>query len=227
MIDKTQHAEAPSPSTPVVQIDIISDVMCPWCIVAFKQLEMALAHTELAARVRWHPFELNPDMPAEGERLSEHIQRKYGSSAEDSAKARANLSDIGASLGIPFAFTEDSRIVNSFAAHCLLDYAATQGLQHPLKMALFAAHFSEGKDVSDPETLVAIAKSTGLDTAAARAALSDPRHAQAVRAQEKVWAETGISSVPTMIFDEKFILTGAQGPKAYAEMLQRVRQDAA
>lgn len=227
MTQTAQHADAPASSTPVVQIDIISDVMCPWCIVAFKQLEMALAHTELAARVRWHPFELNPDMPAEGENLSEHIQRKYGASAADSAKTRQTLADIGTSLGIPFAFGEDSKIVNSFLAHCLLDYAATQGLQHPVKMALFAAHFTEGKDVSDPDTLVAIAQSAGLDAEAARAALSDPRHAQAVRAQEKVWTESGISSVPTMIFDEKFIVSGAQGPKAYAEMLQRARQDAA
>lgn len=210
-----------------VQIDIISDIMCPWCIVGFKQLEMALAQTGMGARVRWHPFELNPDMGGDGENLSEHIQRKYGASEEDSRKTRAHLHDIGAALGIPFAFSPDSRIVNSFAAHCLLDFAAAKGLQHPLKLALFSAHFSQERDVSDQNTLIEVAESVGLDPQEASQALNDPKHAQAVRAQENVWTQNGISGVPTMIFAEKYILTGAQGPKTYADMLQRVAADAA
>lgn len=229
MVEMSQQPPAPSSpdAAPVVQVDIISDVMCPWCIVGFKQLELALAQTGTGARVRWHPFELNPDMGPEGENLSKHIQRKYGSTAEDSAKARQQLHDIGAALGFPFTFTPDSRIVNSFAAHCLLDFAASAGLQHPLKLALFEAHFCQGKDVSDPTTLVACAVSVGLDRAQATAALDDPRHAQAVRAQEQVWTQNGISGVPTMIFGEKYVVTGAQGPQAYADILQRVRAEAA
>jgi predicted DsbA family dithiol-disulfide isomerase len=211
----------------VVQVDIISDVMCPWCIVAFKQLEMALAHTGIGARVRWHPFELNPDMPPEGENLSEHIQRKYGTTRADSETARQQLKDVGAALGFAFRLDAGSRIVNSFAAHCLLDFAATQGKQHPLKIALFEAHFSEGLDVSDPEVLVRLASGIGLEGDAARAALGDARHATAVRAQERVWAENGITSVPTMIFNESYVVNGAQGPKTYADLLARIRAEAA
>lgn len=221
----TQPDLSASPSAaaaPVVQVDIISDVMCPWCIVGFKQLELALAQTGLGARVRWHPFELNPDMPPEGENTAEHIMRKYGSSPEQSAKARSQLSDIGQALGFTFAFTPESRIVNSFKAHLLLDFAATKGLQHPLKLALFAAHFTDGRDVSDSETLLDIAMATGLIRAECEAALSSDAHAKAVRAQQQVWSQNGISGVPTMIFNETHLLTGAQGPQAYADMLQRV-----
>lgn len=215
------------PPAPVIQIDIISDVMCPWCIVGFKQLELALGQTGVGARVRWHPFELNPDMGPEGENLSEHIQRKYGATPEKSAQNRQQLQDIGAALGIAFNFTEDSRIVNSFKAHVLLDHAATKGMQHPLKLALFKAHFTDGKDVSDESVLLDIAQSVGLDRADCEAALHSVAHAKAVRAQEQVWQQHGISGVPSMIFDEKYLITGAQGPQNYARMLQKVIADAA
>ncbi|THH37426.1 DsbA family oxidoreductase [Aliishimia ponticola] len=214
-------------SAPVVQIDIISDVMCPWCIVGYKQLELALAQTGMGARVRWHPFELNPDMPAEGENMTEHIQRKYGASAEQSVQNRQRLQDIGAALGFEFNFNPDSKIVNSFHAHVLLDYAATQGLQHPLKMALFKAHFSDGKDLSQDEVLLDVAETVGLDRDASRAALTAECHQQAVRSEEKVWYQNGISGVPSMIFAEKYLITGAQGPENYAKMLQKVISEAA
>jgi len=206
---------------PIVQVDIISDVMCPWCIVGFKQLEIALSKTGVGARVRWHPFELNPEMAPEGENLAAHIQRKYGSSSDQSAAARARLAEIGTSLGFRFAFDAESRIVNSFSAHRLLDYAATQGVQHPLKLALFAAHFTDQRDLSDESVLLDVAADVGLDRDAAQTALHSEAHANAVRAQERVWAENGISGVPTMIFGETYVVTGAQSPDIYAQVLQK------
>lgn len=214
-------------SRPIVQVDIISDVMCPWCIVGFKQLELALAKTGTAARVRWHPFELNPQMPVEGENLADHIGRKYGISRAQSAENRKQLQEIGAALGFAFNFMEDTRIVNSFKAHQLLDHAAAKGRQHPLKLALFKAHFTENRDVSDESTLLDIAAEVGLDRAAAAHALSCGAHAKAVRAEEEVWRQNGISGVPTMIFAERYVVTGAQGPQNYARMLQKVLAEAA
>lgn len=211
----------------VVQVDIISDVMCPWCVVGFKQLEQALAQTGAGARVRWHPFELNPQMPPEGENLTEHICRKYGASRAQSMENRKQLADIGAALGFAFNFTDDMRIVNSFKAHQLLDHAASKGRQHPLKMALFKAHFTDGRDVSDEATLLDIAEETGLAREEAAAALSSDAHAKAVRAEEEVWMENGISGVPSMIFAEKYLVTGAQGADNYAKLIDRVRADAA
>lgn len=206
----------------VVQVDIVSDVMCPWCIVGFKQLEQALGMTGTGARVRWHPFELNPAMTSEGQNLAEHLSEKYGTTPEQSAQARAHLTDLGASLGFTFTFSDDSRIVNTFAAHQLLGWALSQGKQHPLKMALFAAHFTEARDVSDPEVLVDLAAGVGLDAQAARQVLSTGRLAPETRADQQVWTSRGISGVPSMVFDGTYLLTGAQGAQTYALMLQKV-----
>ena len=210
-----------TPQTPTVRVDILSDVVCPWCIVGYRQLEQALAGTGAAARVTWHPFELNPGMPPEGQNLRQHLIAKYGITAAQSATARADLTRIGAGLGFAFNFTDDMVMVNTFAAHQLLDWAETQGRQHPLKMALFSAHFTHGRNVSDIATLADIAASVGLDAAAARAVLEAGVHAETVRAKQQVWIERGASGVPTMVFDGRFALTGAQGIETYSKVLQR------
>jgi predicted DsbA family dithiol-disulfide isomerase len=210
------------PDTPVVQIDIVSDVMCPWCIVGFRQLEQALAHVGIGAYVRWHPFELNPGMPPEGQNLTEHIAEKYGSTAEQSAQNRAHLVGLGKQLGIDFVFSADSRIVNTFAAHQLLGWAESQNLQHPLKMALFHAHFTQARDVSQLEVLADVAAEVGLDRAAALEILTSGRLAEETRERQAFWTSRGISGVPSMVFDGRYLLTGAQGAQTYAEVLQKV-----
>ncbi|MEP5732217.1 MAG: DsbA family oxidoreductase [Sulfitobacter sp.] len=207
---------------PIVQVDVVSDVMCPWCIIGYKQLEQALGMTGAGAYVRWHPFELNPNMPAEGQNLSEHIMEKYGSTKEQSAQARAQLSQLGTDLGFEFAFSPDSRIVNTFAAHQLLGWAQQQGLQHPLKLALFDAHFTQGLDVSDPTVLCRVAGSVGLDDEAAAEVLTSASHAEETRAHQQFWTSRGVSGVPSMIFDGRYLLTGAQGAETYAQMIQKV-----
>lgn len=213
---------------PVIQVDIVSDVMCPWCIIGFKQLEQALGATGAGARIMWHPFELNPDMPAQGQNLTEHIMQKYGTTPAQSARNRSQMQALGEQLGIIFRFSEESRIVNSFAAHQLLDFALGQGLQHPLKMALFGAHFSDGKDVSDTTTLLDVAESVGLDRAQAEQVLETGALAASVREKQQFWTSRGISGVPSMVFGGKYLVTGAQGAENYAQLLQKVlREDAA
>lgn len=209
----------------VIQIDIVSDVMCPWCIVGFRQLEQALGATGMGARVLWHPFELNPEMPPEGQNLGEHIAQKYGSTSEQSAQNRAHLQSLGQSLGIDFVFSPDSRIVNSFAAHQMLDLALAQGVQHPLKMALFEAHFSGGRDVSDTDVLLDVVESVGMDRAAAATALESGAQVASVREKQQFWTSRGISGVPSMVFGGKYLVTGAQGAENYAQLLQRVAQE--
>lgn len=219
---------SPTDAQPTVQVDIVSDVMCPWCIVGYRQLEQALARKGVGAYIRWHPFELNPEMPPEGQNLTEHIAEKYGASPQQSAENRNRLAAMGRDLGFTFSFSEDSRIVNTFAAHQLLDWAQEAGLQHPLKMALFAAHFTDGRDVSDPDVLVAVAGEVGLDPDAARQVLDSGSHAEQTRARQQVWTSRGISGVPSMIFNGKYLITGAQGADNYALMLERVlTEDAA
>jgi predicted DsbA family dithiol-disulfide isomerase len=210
----------------LVQIDIVSDVMCPWCVVGFKHLEQALGETGVRAQVRWHPFELNPDMPEDGQNLAEHIAEKYGSTPAQSAEARARLTTLGDALGFAFRFREDSRIVNTFAAHQLLDWAESHGRQHPLQMALFSAYFTDGRDVSDHATLAEIAGQTGLDESEALRVLASGEHATAVRQKQQFWTSRGISAVPSMVFGQRHLLTGAQGADIYAEILRRVSTNA-
>jgi predicted DsbA family dithiol-disulfide isomerase len=207
---------------PVLQIDIISDVMCPWCIVGFRQLEQALGATAIGAYIKCHPFELNPAMPHEGQNLGEHITEKYGSTPQQSQENRAHMTKLGHELGIEFNFDEDSRIVNTFAAHQLLGWAQTQGLQHPLKLALFQAHFTDRLNVSDQDILVKIATDVGLDAVAARDVLTSGNRAEETRAHQQFWTSRGVSGVPSMVFGGKYLLTGAQGAQTYAQMLQKV-----
>ncbi|WP_170412210.1 DsbA family oxidoreductase [Ruegeria atlantica] len=211
----------------IVQIDIVSDVVCPWCIVGFRQLDLALKEQNVLANLRWHPFELNPNMPPEGQNLREHIMEKYGSTAEQSQQARARLTQIGAELGFAFNFNDDSRMVNTFAAHQLLDWAETQGRQHPLKMALFEAYFTNQQDVSQTEVLLDSVQNAGLDREAARAALTSGDHIAPVREKQQFWSSRGISGVPSMVFAGKYLMTGAQGAENYSNVLQRCMTEAA
>ncbi len=218
----------PSPNPrPTVQIDVVSDVVCPWCIVGYRQLDAALKQENVLAQLRWHPFELNPNMGAEGQNLREHIAEKYGSTPEQSQQARARLTGLGAELGFTFKFSDDSRIVNTFAAHQLLDWAEAQGRQHPLKLALFDAYFTKQQDVSDTEVLLSTIEAVGLDRIAARKALESGAHVQPVREKQQFWTSRGISGVPSMVFGGKYLLTGAQGAETYAQVLQRCLAEAA
>lgn len=212
---------------PVIQVDIVSDVVCPWCIVGFKKLEKALHETGTMAALVWHPFELNPDMPPEGENLREHIMRKYGSTPEQSVLARQRLQQIGEEVGFAFHFSDDSRIVNTFLAHQLLDWAYDQDGQHALALTLFHLYFGEGLDVSDPNILLKAVEIAGLDPEAAREVLVSQSHAGQVRAKQKVWIERGITGVPAMIIGRKYLLVGAQEPSTYVTAIRRVLEEEA
>lgn len=207
-----------------VRIDIVSDVMCPWCAIGYASLSRALQAMagQVEADIHWQPFELNPDMPGEGQNLREHLQQKYGSSAEESKAVRERITSMGEQLGVTFNFTDEQRIVNTFSAHQLLHWAGNSGLQTALKMALFNAYFRDGLDVSRHDVLVDIARDVGLDAQQAHAVLADQRYAAEVRNKEQQWQESGIRSVPAIILDQKYLLTGAQPPEAYVKALSEI-----
>jgi len=218
-----KDAHLPKP----LRIDIVSDVVCPWCIVGYRQLLQALAETGVQADVKWHPFELNTDMAPEGQNLREHIIEKYGITREQSDTARAHLTNVGAELGFTFNFTDDSRMVNTFLAHQLIEWADEQGRQTDMKLALFDAHFTDARDVSDLATLVDVAADLGLDADAARIALEGGHMAWNVRSMQKFWIDKGVRGVPAMVFDGKHLLTGAQGTTTYVQLLGRMTQTTA
>ena len=213
-------------------IDIYSDVMCPWCIIGYSQLQKGLAQLEgeIEAEVRWLPFELNPDMPPEGEESVAHIARKYGRTAEQAKAGRDQMLGVGERAGYSFAYTgagepPPSLLRNTFAAHKLLKWALIEGgaaVQNRLKLALFDAHFQQRRDVSDADVLVELAAAQGLDPAGARAALTDAALGVIVKREEAQAYDMNVTGVPAMLIQGKYMIPGAQEPEVYVNALRRV-----
>nr|WP_319554495.1 DsbA family oxidoreductase [uncultured Vibrio sp.] len=207
-----------------VKIDIISDVVCPWCIIGYNHLTAAINELGIEDRIdiEWQPFELNPDMPAEGENLREHVARKYGSTTEESKNARIRIAGIGAAHGFEFNYFDDMKMLNTFDAHILLDYAKGFGKQSELKIRLFAAFFSEQKDISDREILKQELISVGLDAEEGMRWLDDEQRRSAIRTTEKQWQTMGVSSVPTVIFNHESSISGAHSVEGYKQILSEL-----
>ncbi len=213
-------------------IDIWSDVMCPWCIIGYSQLQKGLAQLdgEVEAEIRWLPFELNPDMPSEGEGQAEHIARKYGRSPAEAEANRDKLLQIGERAGYSFAYSGEGEppkamIWNTFQAHKLLKWALIEHgpeVQTRLKRALFDAHFQQRRNMSDPQVLIDVAAEQGLDRAGAEAALADEALGAIVRREEAQAWDMNISGVPAMVVNGKYLIPGAQEPETYANALRRV-----
>jgi len=207
-----------------MKIDFVSDVACPWCIIGLKGLETALSRSGdvIAAKLSFQPFELNPDMPPEGEDGVEHIARKYGLSAEQVAVNRERIRDRAAAVGFSMSALGGRRVHNTFDAHRLLHWAELEGRQLALKHALFEANFSEGLNVSDPEVLVTAAQKAGLDGAAARQVLASGRYADEVRQAEERWRSRGINAVPSVIVNDRYLISGGQPAEVFEQALRQI-----
>ena len=209
-----------------LEVDIVSDVVCPWCVIGYKQLRKALDSMpgRFDVTVRWHPFELNPHMPAGGEELRAHVARKYGASEGQGKAVRARLIALGASLGFTFDYFEGMRMVNTFRAHQLLRWAATRDRQTTLQLALFEAFFSRREDISDCRILPVIAVRAGLDAEEAAAVLADARYASAVRQAQQVWLQREVHAVPHFVFNGRYEVPGAQEADTFAHYLRKIRE---
>ena len=207
-----------------VRIDFVSDVACPWCAVGLASLERALdaLKDEVRAEIHFQPFELNPQMPREGEDVGEHIAKKYGMSPAQLAQNQEAIRQRGAAVGFTFANQDTRRIYNTFDAHRLLHWAEDTGRQHALKRALLAAYFTDGEDVSAHDVLARVAASVGLDGAQARSVLASDRYAQDVRAQEQFFLRAGIHSVPAIIIDRQHLISGGQPPEVFEQALRQL-----
>lgn len=213
-------------------IDIWSDVMCPWCVIGYHQLRkgLALVEHEIEAEIRWRPFELNPDMPPEGEEQTAHIARKYGRSPDQVAAGRAQMLQIAERAGYTFAWSGEGEappamMRNTFLAHKLLAWALERAgpeVQTLLKLALFDAHFQQRRNVGDAAVLADIAVSVGLARAGAEAALADEALGQRVRREQAAAWDMNITGVPAMLVEGKYLIPGAQEPEVYADALRRV-----
>ncbi|WP_426177492.1 DsbA family oxidoreductase [Massilia sp. TWR1-2-2] len=205
-----------------IRIDFVSDVSCPWCVIGLKSLEQALDNVgDLAdAELHFQPFELNPNIAAEGEDIGEHLARKYGASAEQRNQTSEMIRARGAELG--FEFGQRDRIYNTFDAHRLLHWAEEHGLQRELKMALFDSYFTDGDSPGSHEVLVRVAGKVGLNTAEAARILASDTYAAEVREAEQFFQRQGISSVPAIIINKRHLISGGQPPEVFEQALRQI-----
>jgi len=220
--------------TQILTIDIWSDVMCPWCLVGWGGLRQALdtLEGEIDAEIRWHAFELNPDMPPQGEERTAHIARKYGRTPDEARGVQDHMRQAARNAGVSLDYEGDepappAMMWNTLAAHKLLTWALeTSGAeaQTRLKLALFAAHFNQRRAIGEHEVLLDIAEGAGLARVEAQAALESAGYTHKVRAEERAAFEMNITGVPAMIVAEKFMIPGAQPAEAYANALRRVAE---
>lgn len=210
--------------TKPLKIDFVSDVMCPWCAVGLGSLEQALGKLGdlVEADIRFHPFELNPTMPKGGQNLFEHLQQKYGQSKEETLANQQRLKDRAAEAGFVMTRDENSRMYNSFDAHRLLHWAEVEGRQAALKHALLEAYFGRGQNVEDHDVLVAAAQTAGLDEDTARQVLASGCYTDEVRAAEREWLEKGISSVPAVVIDGRYLISGGQPAAAFEQAIRQI-----
>lgn len=207
-----------------LEIDIVSDVSCPWCIIGYQSLTGALDKLlpQPGANIAWKPFELNPGMPVEGQNLGEHLHEKYGSSKAESDQAREMITARGAALGFQFNFKDEGRIYNTFNAHRLLYWARQFNKQTALKLALFRLYFTEGGNPANTEELIKTVAKAGLPADEARKILESDKFVNEVREEETKYQEMGISSVPTFIINGKYMITGGQPIDAFVSTLEKI-----
>jgi predicted DsbA family dithiol-disulfide isomerase len=207
-----------------LKIDIVSDIVCPWCYIGYKQLENAigLMQTSVDLELEWHPFELNRTLPDVGEGIAEHLQRKYGIEPGAEPTQRQQMIEMAEGLGITMRYGEGKRIYNTFRAHRILHWAREQGKQSEFKLALFKLYFEEGSNPSDLEVLKNVASELSLDSCEVEKILNSDRYINDVRAEQDIYTSMGIQGVPTFIVNDKYPITGAQDATALAQMLDKV-----
>ena len=207
-----------------MKIDVISDVACPWCAVGLNALELALQEVgnELGVELEFQPFELNPDMPPEGEDADAYLARKYGRTPEERQQITAMLRERGAAVG--FSFGPRMRVWNTFDAHRLLMLAGDEhpAAQRALKHALLKAYHGDGLNPGDPELLQVLAAQSGLDPERVAAVLGSDDYAEAVREREQRWQALGIQSVPSFVIDRKHLIQGGQPPEVFVRALREI-----
>ena len=207
-----------------LKIDIVSDVVCPWCTIGYKRLEKAIIELGIQDQVtiEWQPFELNPNMPSEGQNVTEHLTEKYGSTLEQQKESKQNMTNVGKELDFTFDYFDEMIMVNTFEAHILLEYAKEHGKQTELKMCLTTAFFSERKDVSTREILKQALQTVGLNSDEGLAKLDNDEARKEIRTKQNYWKNLGVTSVPTIVFNRKSALTGAQPVATFKQVLSEL-----
>lgn len=210
-----------------LKIDVVSDVVCPWCAIGYKNLETAVQRLQgdIDIDLQWHAYELNPDTPAGGNPHRQMLKDKYGMSDEQYESNHQRITDMGAQAGFEFNFRDEMRTSNTFDCHRLLLWAKDSGHQTDLKMAFFQAYFTDTKDVNDRSVILDAVAQAGLDVDAARAVLESDQYAAEVRAEEERYQQLGIQSVPTYIVNDQYAISGGQPPEVFEQALRQIADE--
>jgi len=207
-----------------MRVDVYSDTVCPWCFLGKRRLELAVAsRPQYDIKVRWRPFELNPELPMEGVSRGAYLAMR-GISAERAAQIDAELLRLGAASGIQFRFDLIQRLPNTRWSHLLLAYAGRFGRQSEVKDRIMKAYFEEGVNIGDVEELVRLATEAGLPETESRHALILRSGQDGVVAAQRHATVLGITGVPSFIFDGKYTISGAQEVAIFAQVLDQVAQ---
>jgi predicted DsbA family dithiol-disulfide isomerase len=226
-------------TNPVLKIDFVSDVACPWCAVGLGALEQAIKNLgdEVQTEIHFQPFQLNPDMPSEGQDITEHLTQKYGSNAAQQAKTYEAIRQRGAEVGFDFRLGGRGRTWNTFDCHRLLhwggelDEAAQASPANPpshiqaqLKKEMLKAYFTEGKNPAARDVLLTIVARLGLDLGRAEAILDGDEYAAQVRARQRFYASHEIHAVPAIIINDRHLISGGQPVEVFEQALRRIAQ---
>lgn len=213
-----------SASEEKIKIDIVSDVVCPWCAIGYKRLKQAIDEMAIQDRVEleWHPFELNPTMPKEGQNANKYLMQKYNLSDDELKKTRANVTELGEESGFKFNYFEKMKKLNTFDAHILLNYAKKYNKQTELEVRLSEAYFSEKKDISDRNILYLELKNLGLNANEGIAMLENIQAIQNLKEEEQYWRKRGVSAIPTMFFNDSIMEVGANSVETYKRLLTQL-----
>lgn len=214
----------------VLNVDVVSDVVCPWCFIGKRRLATALANLAaeqpgLDLRVNWHPFQLNPDLPPEGVDRRSYLEDKFGGPAR-AAQIYDRVRAAGSTVDIPFAFDRIERQPNTLDAHRLISWAQARGAADDVVDRLFRAYFLDGRAIGDRGVLADIAGEAGLDREAVRAMLASDEGVDTIRALDRRVRELGVDGVPFFIFADKVAVSGAQEPAVLKDAIAQALADA-
>lgn len=211
---------------PVIKIDVVSDVVCPWCYIGKRRLERAIGQLkgEFDFEVEYHPFELNPTMPTEGRNQKEYLSAKFGSE-ERYHQITERTTNTAAQEGLNFAFSKQKTSPNTFKSHRLIAFAKTKGKQAELKEALMSAYFEKGINLTQNQNLINIAVEHGLDAEETRRFLTSDELAAEVKLEEQLNYQRGISGVPFYIVNNKYGISGAQPTEVFVNALTEIGRE--
>jgi len=209
-----------------LEIDIISDVVCPWCVIGFSRLQKAIEQlsNQIDVKINWHPFELNPSMSDTGENLRAHLAKKYGTTLEGSIKARKMLTDLGQDVDFKFNYFDEMKMLNTHQCHQLLLWAKGSGKQTQLAMALFELFFTNKSEFTQ-EKLLEVVTVLGLNEKEAEHILQTNLLSPDVKRIENQWRQQGIQAVPAFIFNKQEVLLGAQEVETFFTAINSSMQD--